>query len=1096
MVHSSSNRHYATTMNEHRQRFLDWIRRQLIGPAHVGRLQGSPLERYPAGVLYPANPGVSGVDPAGDDDDVEDLPIGGDDPLPDRAAKPVSRRRYVPPSSVGFSFFVHARGDLLLGITASGVTYTRCGERDEQGRFTRHEYKRDRFEYGFAWDESDADPSHRVILPPDGLLVDVRTRPHGAGQIVTVVLANRQDPSESDNDRAEHCLFEARLECEIRAGDLKRYPRMDPSLMTEEEQEIELRYRHKPIYAVGHGAAVDWFMEQGQRPRIWSEFMPAVDVPQVTVEPAGVDAGVLALNFLAEPKNQQEIPDRLTVFVDAYQRWVEGQREQAAQFDNEQERTTATRIFQRMEVAIDRMRDGIELLRHDTVAAEAFRIANQAMLDQMRRHRHRPGEAVSGRAPSWRPFQLAFLLTTIESTIREESDFRDLLDLIWFPTGGGKTEAYLGLIAFLIAWRRRQHPLTGSGTAAIMRYTLRLLTRQQFERAASMICAMELLRHGNPEQLGEEPITVGMWVGSAVSPNRFCDAESCVQEMAAGDENAAHKLVLRACPWCDIPLTAPDSYRTSSSEFHFLCSNPACEFGPNGDGTDQIPLPCNVIDEALYQRPPTLLIATIDKFARLAWEERASVFFNGAESGSVCSRPPELIIQDELHLVAGPLGSVAGLYETALETVLALRGIRPKYIASTATIRMAAEQVRSLYGREAAVFPPAGVSATDSWFARDDESKPGRLYVGYLAAALDQQHCLAPLAATLLAAPFAAFSEQQDRDDLLEAWWTAVIYHGSLRGVSNSHNAYVTDVRDFARRLDREREERAREDAAQEEGSGETPPTDGARHSRRNATSHNAAARAENRQNLAQVTSRATAHENARTFYRLAHNRGKPDCLDAVLATNMISVGIDVDRLALMVINGQPFSTAEYIQASSRIGRAAVPGIVVANYYRHQARSLSHYENFRPYHESFYRFVEPTSVTPFTRQVRNRALHAALIIALRHGCDELRANQSAGKFDSSATSVRETVEALKQRCRRAADQNLADATADQLDRLVEQWHEEAKRCREKKRRLLYETTDNGANALLCQFNVPDAGIWRTLNSMRNVEETGLLEHDD
>ena len=1096
MAHSSSNQHYVTRMKEHRQRFLDWIRCQLIGPAHAGRLQGSPLERYPAGVLYPANPGVSGIDPAGDDDDVEDLPIGGDDPIPDRAAKPVSRRRYVPPSSVGFSFFVQAGGDLLLGITASGVTYKRCGERDERGQFTRHEYERDRFEHGFDWDESNADASHRVTLPPDGLLVDVRTRPHGAGQIVTVVLANRRDPSESNSDRAEHCLFEARLECEIQAGDLKRYPRMDPTLMTEEEQEIELRYRHKPIYAVGHGAAVDWSVEHGEHPRIWSEFMPAVDVPQVTVEPPDFDATVLVVGYLAEPENQPEVLKRLAAFVDAYERWVKRQWKQAEQLDQEQERTTAARICERMDVAINRMRDGIELLRRNTVAAVAFHIANQAMLDQMQQHQRRPGATSRKRAPSWRPFQLAFLLTTIESTIREESDFRNLLDLIWFPTGGGKTEAYLGLIAFLIAWRRLKNPPGGGGTTAIMRYTLRLLTRQQFERAARMICAIELLRRSSPERLGEEPITVGMWVGSAASPNRFSDAHICVQEMVAGDENAAHKLVLRACPWCDTPLKAPDSYRATAGEFHFLCGNPACEFGPDGDSAEQIPLPCNVVDEALYQQPPTLLVATIDKFARLAWEERASVFFGGAESDRTRRRPPELIIQDELHLVAGPLGSVAGLYETALETVLALRGIRPKYIASTATIRMAAEQVRSLYGREAAVFPPAGLSATDSWFARTDASRPGRLYVGYLAAALDQRHCLAPLAAALLAAPFAAFSNQQDRDDLLEAWWTAVIYHGSLRGVSNSHNAYVTDIRDFARRLDRERKEQASEDADQKEGDGGTALESGARRSRRNGTGDAAAARAESRQNLAQVTSRATAQENARTFDQLAHDRGKPDCLDAVLATNMISVGVDVDRLALMVINGQPFTTAEYIQASSRIGRAAVPGLVVANYYRHQARSLSHYENFRPYHESFYRFVEPTSVTPFTRQVRNRALHAALVIALRHGCDELRANRSAGQFDAKMTSVRETVEKLKRRCRRAADENLAHATADQLDRLVERWRQEAERCRDRKRGLHYEAKDGGANALLCQFDDPDAGVWRTLNSMRNVEETGLLQHDD
>ena len=1065
-------------MKEHRRRLLDWMRRQLIGPAypeHGERLRGSPLERYPTGVLYPATPGLSGIDPVGDDDDIEDLPVGGDDQIPDKIGKPVPRRRYVPPSSVGFSFFVLGSGDVRLGITASGVTYEVGDKRDEQGRFTKQEYERRPFKEGVEWSGKDAGESRRYPLQTNGILIDVRTRLHGAGRIISVVLANRREPPDIGNRRDEHCLFEARLECEIRNGRLERYPRVDPSLLTLEEQEIELRYRHKPIYAIGHGAAVDWSVEPDRPPRIRSEFMPAVDVPRVTATPSGMDATVFGIEYLAAPgpESWPEALDRLTSFVDVYEQWVMGQRRDTGEMNDDQEHETAVRICKRMDVAIRRMRNGIEFLRDDAVAAEAFRIANRAMLDQMQPREPRSAATEPTRKPTWRPFQLAFLLAAIESTVRETDEFRDLVDLIWFPTGGGKTEAYLGLIAFLIAWRRLRHPGTGGGTTTIMRYTLRLLTRQQFQRAARMICALELLRRRSPEQLGDEPITVGMWVGSAASPNRFSDAKACVQEVISGDGNAAHKLVLRACPWCDEELDAPDGYRATDDEFHYLCRNAACDFGPDGASGEHAPLPCNVIDEALYEQPPTLLIATIDKFARLAWEERASVFFGGtADRGS--RRPPELIIQDELHLVAGPLGSVAGLYEAALETVLTLRGVRPKYIASTATTRMAAEQVRGLYGRDVAVFPPSGLCADDSWFARSDPSQPGRLYVGYLAADLDQQHCLAPLAAALLAAPFAVAADQQDRDDLLDAWWTTVVYHGSLRGVGNSHNAYSNEVRVFAARLDSERREAASESNA--------PTTSGP---------------AERRQSVAQVTSRATAQENAGTFDRLTHGRDQPDCLDAVLATNMISVGIDVDRLASMIINGQPFTTAEYIQASSRIGRADVPGLVFANYYRHQARSLSHYENFRPYHETFYRFVEPTSVTPFTYQVRTRALHAALVTLLRHGSGTLCTNTSAGAFDRDSDEVRTAVDLLTQRCRRAIeDEDAAAATAKHMDRLVAKWHDAAERSRCRKRRLCYEAPDGAADSLLCHFDEPDSGLWRTLSSMRNVEETALLQTND
>ena len=358
------------------------------------------------------------------------------------------------------------------------------------------------------------------------------------------------------------------------------------------------------------------------------------------------------------------------------------------------------------------------------------------------------GKDTSARPWRWRPFQLAFLLTTMESAIREDDDYRDVLDLIWFPTGGGKTEAYLGLIAFLIVWRRLKYPDSGGGTVAFMRYTLRLLTRQQFERAARVICALELLRRRDPARLGEAPIDIGIWVGREISPNGFRQAKELVKEFRGGRTEARYKLLLERCPWCGTRFDPIRGYEAGEDDFHFHCVAEGCEFG----GDDR-PLPCNVVDEALYRRPPSLLIGTIDKFARVAWEERTGAFF-GADSGS---RPPELVIQDELHLITGPLGSVAGLYEAGLETLLVRRGVRPKYVASTATIRMAEEQVRRLYARDLAVFPPPGLSHGDSFFARTDRERPGRLYVGYLAPMLDQQHCFAPLAAALLAAPGAVF---------------------------------------------------------------------------------------------------------------------------------------------------------------------------------------------------------------------------------------------------------------------------------------------------------------------------------------------------
>ena len=588
---------------EHRKRLVDWLRCQLIGPASDHSLRTSPLDRYPTGVLHPVDPDLSGVDPAAahpeeaalldEQEAATEADDGADDPT---LVQPARRRRYVPPSSVGFSCFL--RGETRLSITASAALYRSEDDRDEHGRFRTLEYVRHELpDAAVMW--PDFAPTHESRATIwDGLAgIDVRARPHRDGRVVTVTLYNRLEldanapPNMRTRDRVSKSLFEARLECAIENGDLVEYPRIEPSLLTEEEQELELQYRNKRIYAIGHGAAANWDMSSGRHARIWSEFMPEAEVPMMTVDIGGDDA-VLDLERLANAP----MPDALAHFVDRYADWIGEQERVAAGLGKREERDAAHRIRSKMQAALGRMRNCVEMLRTDKIAADSFQLANRAMLDQMIQSYLIAGKEVEPGTYRWRPFQLAFLLTVMESTIREDDEYRDVLDLIWFPTGGGKTEAYLGLIAFLIVWRRRRFPDSGGGTTALMRYTLRLLTRQQFERAARM-----------------------------------------------------------------------------------------------------------VVDTR--------------------------------------SRPPELIVQDELHLITGPLGSVAGLYEAGLDTLLVRRGVRPEYVASTATIRMANDQVRRLYGRDLAVFPPPGLSYDDTFFARTDRERPGRLYLGFLTPMLDQQHC-------------------------------------------------------------------------------------------------------------------------------------------------------------------------------------------------------------------------------------------------------------------------------------------------------------------------------------------------------------------
>ena len=1049
---------------EPRERLISWVRTQLIGPPDpvedsldlIGVL---PTERFPCGALYPISPAGEGIDPASDDRNE-------DDTLPDLAGEtkeePAIVRRYIPPSSLGFSFFIKGE-NIRFQVLCSAVQYERT-ERDERERF-----KNDWTRKQLTSEAQSAENFENVVCPSkksrqsftklDGnARVDVEWRRLADGWIVTISLCNSNEISNNEQtardfvtERAEKTLFEAALRCVIDAGEVGAYPRVDRSLLDEEEQEIELQYADRHVYAIGHGCAAEWKAVDNKVIEIYSDTMPTVEVPQMTADTGAQGDSVLSIARLSRIHDlYADLQPKLAVFVDGYATWVYDQ-EHSISNRSADDHAAAERIVKRMHEAVSRMRTGLDLLNKDAQVRLAFSLANRAMLDQMCQHDQLQGRPRADDAYRWRPFQLAFLLTTLESAANQESDFRDTLDLIWFPTGGGKTEAYLGLIAFQIALRRLRHPDTGGGTAVLMRYTLRLLARDQFIRATRLICALELIRRERND-LGTEPITVGMWVGDATSPNTFSKAAELIGKARPTGDTPA--LVLEHCPWCGDAFKPDHNYVSDARRFHFLCKNTDCGFGASPDTA----LPCNVVDEALYAEPPTMLVATVDKFARLAWEDRANAFF-----GRAWHLPPELIIQDELHLIAGALGSIAGLYEAALDTVVQSRGVHPKYIASTATIRMAQEQVKRLYGREVAVFPPPGLSCDDSFFARTVplNQRPGRIYVGYLAPMLNRQACMAPLAAALLLAPNALFKNEQNRQELLDAWWTQMVYHGSLKGVGNSHTAFTSAVRDFMRLIQPQ--------PAPEIDKRATP-------------------------SIAQLTSLQTAEQNADIFARLKRTCDEEDCLDAVLATNMISVGLDVARLGLMIINGQPLTTAEYIQASSRVGRGDVPGVVFTNYYRDQARSLSHYESFRPYHDAFYRFVEPTSVTPYTYQARLRGLHAALVIVIRHSWQGLLGNEQAGQFDPDAAHIARAIERLKQRCRRSISSN-SNEVDSHIDALVQEWKNEVERCRDSRRKLEYQVPDRdtGRDRLLCNHDDRIRGLWPTLQSLRNVENNALLK---
>ncbi|MFE3725022.1 helicase-related protein [Nocardia sp. NPDC059154] len=611
-----------------------------------------------------------------------------------------------------------------------------------------------------------------------------------------------------------------------------------------------------------------------------------------------------------------------------------------------------------------------------------------------------------------------------------------MADLLWFPTGGGKTEAYLGLIAFTTFLRRLRDPKEGGGVTVLMRYTLRLLTLQQFERAATLICAMEELRRAEPDRLGEEEISIGMWVGASATPNRLADAVTSLdrlrQNLKVQEKNPVQ---LHSCPWCGTPLSAFDyTVDEANLRMYIRCPSVDCAFHSG--------LPVHVVDQCVYDAHPTLVIATVDKFASMAWREKTAALFNRDRGPETAL--PELIVQDELHLISGPLGTLTGLYETAVDVAAG----RPKVIASTATIRRASDQGKQLFNRVTRQFPPAGLDARDSWFAVESpaESKAARRYVGLLAPGTSQTTLLIRAYAALL---HAANTVEAD-DEVRDAYWTLVGYFNSLRILAGA-DVQVHD--DVVGRL---------EGLARRDGS-----------ALRGDLEHT------------ELTSRADATQVPERLKAL--ERRYPHALDVMLATNMISVGVDVDRLGLMAVMGQPQTTAEYIQATSRVGRRH-PGLVVVLLNSTRSRDRSHYENFLGFHSALYREVESSSVTPFSARSRDRGLHAVLVALTRLMIPTARPNGAAANI----AEFRDEVEGVKKTLLERVDQiepGEREHTEQALDDIIDWWCELA----ENKPGLVYEADKRHPDALLGTHDDPeDFQRIPTLWSLRDVDAESAL----
>jgi hypothetical protein len=986
-----------------RARLVEALKLDLVGPSAGHRLaderlQGwvRPSNWYLTGFLIP-----SGTAPEKSGDADEDDDMGGEVPESAGLAEESNEDRKAAkkgffPSSMGLSFLVPKETN-ALSVTVRWGDYAQTEIEGPDGKALSVWQRHPREAAVAATLAGAADPVVHNVPDSGGLQLHVVERlisaqdleidlPQGT-RSVSVFLVNHRTPVAAEQGEPDLAYaFQPELEV---GSDRPFVPRPDlrgARAAEWDEQMADLHYADTPEYATGHGISAEWEVVDSACYQLRTAWIPSAEVEKTaTVDVPGVELSMEALGVLADGA---AVEIALRPLVTLYRSWIEARRGSVAPLQGAR-RETAAELLRFADLAADRIGRGIGVLIHDADALDAFRMANRAVSRALRKR-------LEIGTPRWRPFQLAFILLNLPGLADPRDPNRETVDLLFFPTGGGKTEAYLGLAAFAMVLRRLRHPsekgLAGAGVCVIMRYTLRLLTLDQLARAAGLVCALELEREKAVARYGEWPFEIGLWVGKAATPNilgkrgdgRSDSARTKVRQFKADPKSKPSPIPLEDCPWCGTRFQ-PGSFALLPNddqphELRIVCANFECEF------TRDRSLPIVAVDEQLYRRLPAFLIATVDKFASLPWVGQAGAllgradradakgFYGAAEPGrgtrlAAPLAAPDLVIQDELHLISGPLGTMAGLYEAAIESLCTReidgRAVRPKIVASTATVRRAQDQIQALFARPLTqIFPPPGPDRRDSFFAQTMPSSkvPARLYLGIAAQGRNPKVMMRKVWLAIMGAAERCYRDaggHGNHENPADPYMTVLGYFNSLRELGGARRILEEEVQN-------------------------TVKSYGIR--KRIGEDHGFFQDRRNFSEVVELTSRVSTDKVAEARRRLGiefHDiKQRVDC---AIATNMISVGLDIPRLGLMVVLGQPKTHAEYIQATSRVGRTDDrPGLVVTLLNIHKPRDRSHYERFRHYHETFYRSVEVASVTPFSARALDRGFAGAMVGLARH----------------------------------------------------------------------------------------------------------------
>ena len=1083
---------------EVRESLIRALKADLVGPMKDDEvLPSAPSRWYLTGFLVPtAAPEEHRVDPLADEALENEVHLD----AADGAADDVRPPRPFLPSSMGMSFLVPADVD-ELNVTVTWGDYLeltdeetrewkereRAGSRggrtvpapQEQVEGEEEEPESLRFRYWRRWRTFVAEVPvplrvGKPIQVPGGngvklraVVRSVQVGTQRGSKAVSLFLVNERVPAEKGATNADQrSIFDVQLEVFCQPGFVSRHR----VATTEHPDDLrnDLQFRSHCEWAVGHNVATEAVLAGGTCRAVRSTWLPRASVYRMKARPAGVS---LAMDDLAELTSAQELREWMDPLLDDYQAWIDGQKGKLPDLDA-QRRATAESLLVEAGIALRRMSEGIDVLANPD-ALSAFRFANAAMAEAARKARPDVPK------PEWRLFQLAFVLLNLAGATEPTHEDRERVDLLFFPTGGGKTEAYLGVAAFVLVLRRlrgRDRPDEGAGVAVLLRYTLRLLTLDQLRRAAQLICALEVLRRAQPGVLGSKRFSIGLWVGRSASANHLKDVIKPMRQLKSSGSvrGGPPPVPLTRCPWCDAELTS-DSFhlvpnQKSAKALVVGCPNIECEFGFNVDPSlpaHQDGLPIVVVDEQVYRELPSIVVGTVDKFASLPWRGAVGMLFGRVKAEGEYGflgehervpgdarplpdglRPPALIIQDELHLISGPLGTMVGLYETAIDALCRDRvGYGPKVIASTATARRASEQIQALFARPVThLFPPQGLDDGETYFAEPDTlAEKARVYVGVAAPGRSVKVLAARTYTALLGAAQKAWEE------------------GGPPGLKNPADTYMT----LACYFNALKELGGAQRLVQEDVAGRTEQLD-----RRRPLNHPAGELFAERRlsfDVQELTSRQDTDEVARAIARLKLPFGKAmkDKTDVLLASSMISVGVDIGRLGLMVVNGQPKTTAEYIQASSRVGRET-PGLVVTALNLYKPRDRSHYERFQAYHESFYREVEAASVTPFSARAVDRGLAGLVVGLARHLGPRMAPSEAVVRIGKPGADELEQriIELLTARAlahRDGVPKAVADSLKERVANLVIHWKELVEQVQEAGQPMKYSPWETPKN---------------------------------